>query len=113
MRKIILASGSPRRKALLNQLIGADFEVVESTYEEDNTQAIPPKELVMKHSIEKGKDVATRCKEGIVISADTLVVLDNGVLGKPKTAERARETLEKISGREIHVISGITLIDID
>jgi len=113
MKKIILASVSERRKELLALLIGNNFEVVVSSYEEDNTLNLSPKDLVLLHSLEKGRDVAKSLTEGIVISADTLVVFENQVLGKPKTPEKAKEMLNKINGRTVEVLTGMAVIDIE
>ncbi|PIS39074.1 MAG: septum formation protein Maf [Candidatus Nealsonbacteria bacterium CG08_land_8_20_14_0_20_43_11] len=113
MKKIILASVSERRKELLALLIGNNFEIVVSSYEEDNTLNLSPKDLVLLHSLEKGRDVAKSLTEGIVISADTLVVFENQVLGKPKTPEKAKEMLNKINGRTVEVLTGMAVIDIE
>lgn len=113
MKKIILASGSPRRKELLQMLIGDNFEVKTSAYEEDNTLVMTPKDLVLYHSLEKGRDVAKQLPEGVVIGADTVVVFENQVLGKPRSEDEAREMLEKISGQVVEVISGIAVINIE
>lgn len=72
MPKIILASSSPRRKDLLRQIIGDNFIIKTSSYEENNNLKMPPKNLVMRHSLEKGRDAAKHFKNGIVISADTV-----------------------------------------
>ena len=111
MKKIILASGSPRRKELLSLLIGNNFEVKTSAYEEDNTLAMSPKDLVLYHSLEKGRDVAKQLPEGVVIGADTVVVFDGQVLGKPRNEDEAREMLNKISGQVVDIISGIAVIE--
>lgn len=113
MRRIILASTSSRRKELLNMLIGDNFETIPSRYEEDNTLEMEPVELVKKHSLGKGKEVAEGLSDGIVIASDCLVFLENEALGKPKDKEDARKTLRKLSGNVIEVISGIAIIDID
>jgi len=113
MEKIILASGSPRRKELLSLLIGDNFEVKTSDYEEDNTLTMAPKDLVLYHSLAKGRDVAKQLSEGVVISADTVVVFENQVLGKPRNEDEAREMLEKINGQAVDIISGIAVINIE
>lgn len=112
MKKIILASSSPRRRELLKILIGDNFEIRTSGYEEDNSLDLPPKDLVLFHSLEKGRDVADKLPEGIVISADTIVVFENKVLGKPETAEKAKEMLDKINGQWVEIITGLAVIDI-
>lgn len=113
MKKIILASVSYRRKELLTLLIGSNFEVKESSYEEDNTLDLPPKELVMLHALGKGRDVASKLSEGVVISGDTIAVLNNEIFGKPHTPEKAKEILQKISGQTIDAISGVVVIHVE
>lgn len=112
MKKIILASASPQRKVLLAQLIGNDFEVSPSSYGEGTVEGLSPEELAVHHARKKAREVAQREKEGLIISADTLVVCNDEILGKPISEERAKATLEKISGQVIMVISGVTLLDI-
>jgi len=110
MNKIILASGSPRRKEVLEN-IGLDFVIAKSDYEEDMTLDMEPEKLAEFLSLGKAKDVAKRHTDAIIIAADTLVVLDHHLLGKPSTKEIARETLQIISGQTINVITGYTIID--
>lgn len=110
MKKIILASGSPRRKELLTR-IGLKFEIDVSKYEEDMTLAMSPFELVKFLSLNKGREVAPRHKESIIISADTIVVLDDKVLGKPKDADEAIQMLVELQGRAHEVMTGFTIID--
>lgn len=113
MRRIILASASPRRKELLKQLIGDNFLVYPSSYEEPLHPCMKPEELLLKHSIEKARDVAKHFDSGIVISADTSVIYNGEVLGKPGSPENAEKMLEKLSGRKIQVITGLTVLDLD
>ncbi len=113
MRRIILASESPRRRNLMKQILGNDFEVIPSSYEEDNCLGMKPKELAMHHSQQKARDVARKQKKGIVIGADTFVVFKDSILGKPKDSEDARRMLGLISGKEVLVITGLTVIDIE
>lgn len=110
MKKIILASQSPRRKALLKQ-IGLNFEVIVSNFEEKIEYGLKPNELAEKFSLQKAKDVAKKQKNAIVIAADTFVVLNNEILGKPETPENARRMLKKLSGKAHIVITGFTIID--
>jgi septum formation protein len=113
MRRIILASASPRRKELLKQLIGDHFVIYPSSYEEPLQTDLNPEELLMKHSVEKARDVAKHFNSGIIISADTSVICDGEILGKPNLPERAEKMLEKLSGRKIQVITGLTVLDLD
>lgn len=112
MKKIILASQSPRRKALLSQ-IGLNFEIDPSNYEEDMSLKMNPNKLAEFLSLGKAEDVAKKHKHSIIISADTIVAIDDEVFGKPKTNERARYMLNKLSGRAHSVITGFTIIDTD
>jgi septum formation protein len=113
MRQIILASASPRRKELLEQLIEDNFLVYPSTYEEISLPGLSPEELLKKHSIGKARDVAKHFNSGLIISADTLVICNGETLGKPKSPERAREMLEKLSGRKFRVTTSLTVLDLD
>lgn len=113
MRQIILASTSPRRKELLTQIIGNNFEIKESSYVEDNGLAMEPQKLVMYHAIGKARDVAKYIKSGIVIGSDTLVVYNNQVMGKPRDEDNAREMLVGMNGGLCTVLSGIAVIDVD
>ncbi|KKH94838.1 septum formation inhibitor Maf [Methanosarcina sp. 1.H.T.1A.1] len=113
MRRIILASASPRRKELLKQLIGDNFIVFPSSYEEPPQPGMNPEELLLKHSVEKARDVAKHFDSGILISADTSVLYNGEILGKPHLPEKAEEMLEKLSGKKIQVITGLTVLDLD
>lgn len=113
MRRIVLASASPRRKELLKQLIGDNFIVCPSSYEEPPQPGLNPEELMIKHSIEKARDVGKHFDSGIIISADTSVLYNGEVLGKPVSPENAKEMLKKLSGRRFKVITGLTVLDLD
>lgn len=110
MRKIILASTSPRRKELLEKA-GLVFEIVASDYEEDMTLPLSPSDLVKFLSRGKAESVALKFSDAIVIGGDTIVFLDDNVLGKPHTNKRAKEMLTMLSGKEHSVFSGFTIID--
>lgn len=109
-RKIILASTSPRRKELFS-ITGLDFEVVASDYEEDMTLDMPPHELAKTLSRGKAEAVVKDCPNHIIIGADTFIALEDQVLGKPHTAEKAKEMLEMISGKKLSLFTGYTVID--
>jgi septum formation protein len=113
MRQIILASASPRRKELLKQLIGDNFLVYVSSYEESSDPCLSPEELLLKHSVEKARDVAKHFDSGIVISADTSVICNGEILGKPQSPEKAEEMLKKLSGQRFRVITGLTVMDLN
>ncbi|AKB55926.1 MULTISPECIES: Maf family nucleotide pyrophosphatase [Methanosarcina] len=113
MRQIILASASPRRKELIKQLIGDDFLVYASSYEESPCPGIHPEELLLKHSVEKARDVAKHLNSGLVISADTSVLFNGKLMGKPKSSEEAEKILKLLSGQQFLVITGLTVLDLD
>ncbi len=106
--KVILASASPRRRQLLAEH-GVVFEVIPSEKEECADKNLPPREYCEKLAEFKAQDVFSS-HGGVVLGADTIVVLDGAVLGKPKTKEEARRTLMSLSGREHQVITGYCLI---
>ncbi|MBI2627484.1 septum formation inhibitor Maf [Candidatus Nomurabacteria bacterium] len=110
MKKLILASSSSTRKNLLTEA-GLNFEIDPSSYEEDITLLMSPKELVAHLSYGKAKDVASRHQEAIVLGADTIIVYQDKILGKPHTSERAKEMLKMLSGRAHLVVTGFTIID--
>ncbi|KPU42250.1 septum formation protein Maf [Oxobacter pfennigii] len=110
--RIILASKSPRRKEIL-QNIRLNFEVVESNYEEENSLSLRPEKLVMHLAYRKALDVAERISdEALVIGADTIVVHNGIIMGKPKDNEDSFDMLKKLSGNYHHVFSGICIIDV-
>ena len=111
MKRIILASASPRRKELLSQIIGNKFQVCSSSYAEEDIEKFEPDQLVRHHSLEKARDVARNYTDTLIISADTVVAIEGEVLGKPESKDDARMMLLKLSGRRIQVITGLTLLD--
>lgn len=111
MNRIILASASERRKELLEQLIGPNFDICVSSYAEDTGKGLDPVELVMHHSFEKAVDVADNLEKGIIISADTVVACRGEVLGKAANKRHAQEMLQKINGQQIQAITGLTVMD--
>lgn len=110
MRKIVLASASPRRKQIF-ALTGLKFEIDPSEYEEDLSLNLPPKELVIQMSQGKAKQVAKHHQNAIVIGADTVIVYQGEIIGKPQTQSRAKQILSKLSGQSHSVITGFTIID--
>jgi len=109
-RKIILASSSPRRRTLLEQ-IGLSFTVDASNGEEDLRQGKEPHKLAQNISLQKARLVAVRHPDALIIAADTLGVIDGKIIGKPGTEEEAREMLSLLSGRPHRVITGLTVMD--
>jgi septum formation protein len=109
-RKIILASKSPRRKRLLEQ-IGLTFEIRESEYEEDMTAQSDPYELAKFLALGKAEDVARHYDDAIVIGADTFTVYQGKFIGKPKDSEDAKRILKNFSGQSHEVVTGFAVID--
>lgn len=107
-KPLILASASPRRKELLS-LLGVPFEVKTMEVDERAMSGNSPAELVCNIAMGKGLDVAERNPHAIVISADTMVFIDDEPLGKPDNAEMAKEYLRKLSGRTHTVITGVAM----
>ena len=106
---IILASASPRRQQLLKQ-IGLNFEVVPSSIEEVIDNTLEPFQVAMSLASQKCNDVAAQIKEDcIVIGADTIVVKDNKMLGKPKNERDAFDMLSSLNGEWHQVVTGICL----
>jgi septum formation protein len=112
MKRIILASASPRREELLEK-IGLKFEVEPSNYEEDMRSKSSPDELAKSISLEKAKIVARRHRNAIVIAADTFIVFRGKIMGKPNTEAEAREMLVTLRGKSHSVITGFTILDTD
>jgi septum formation protein len=106
--KIVLASSSPRRRRLMQQL-GPDFTVVEpGPVGEVNSGR--PEEAVLGNALAKANDVADKHREAVVISADTVVVVGDRVLGKPLSASEAEEMLGLLQGRTHRVMTGIAVV---
>lgn len=106
--KLILASASPRRKELLEQ-IGLTFSVIPAKGEETITKK-QPHEVVMELSEQKALEVADcLTQECLVIGADTVVAVDGAILGKPKDEEDALKMLWNLQGRTHEVYTGVTL----
>ena len=110
MKKIILASASPRRRELLKKL-GLPFIIEVSDYEEDMTLKLKPRDLVKRFAVGKAEAVAIRQKNALVIGADTVVEYRGKLIGKPYTAAKAKETLLLLSNKEHLVHSGYCVID--
>jgi|SRR5581483_11149788 len=110
MRKIILASASPRRKKLLEQ-IGLKFSVVESNFPEDLEMNLAPAKLAEHLSLKKAETVAKKYKDAIIIGADTLVCFKNKIYGKPKDKKDAAYMLSLFSGTKHEIMSAFTIID--
>ena len=107
---IILASQSPRRRELLEQMGIPDFTVRPARGEEKAAPGLTPAQLVEALSLQKGLEVASGAQPGdLVIAADTVVAVEGRVLGKPHSRQEAAEMLSALSGRTHTVYTGVTL----
>ncbi len=105
---IILASGSPRRKELLHKLFD-DFKI-ESSDAEEFQDAAEPKKLAVENAKLKAKSVAKKYPSDVVIGADTIVVSNGKIFGKPADGCGACEMLRTLSGKKHEVITGIAVV---
>ncbi len=112
MKRLVLASGSPARKKILEQ-IGFPFVVDVSNYEEDMSLNMEPEELAKHLSQGKAKEVAPRHKNAVILAADSFAVFNGSLLGKPHTIENARKMLSMLSGQRHSFITGFTILDTD
>ncbi len=108
-RPILLASTSPQRRAILDQL-GIPFEAVAPAYEERDPPGLTPERAVRAHARGKARSVAALADGRAVLGVDTEVVLDGRVFGKPATATEASAMLHTLGGREHEVVSGLCLL---
>lgn len=109
MKKIILASGSPRRHALLTS-IGLQHHVVPSSVEEVFDPTLSADESAISLAIQKAQDVAKYETFDLIIAADTIVVLNNNLLAKPESREEAIGMLQMLSANTHLVITGVSLL---
>jgi septum formation protein len=106
--RLILASKSPRRYELLKQ-VGLDFEVIASNVMEGFAQRVSPQEQVIRLAEAKARNVAGGYPDSWVIAADTIVIIDGSILGKPRNREEAVEMIGHLSGREHWVLTGFSV----
>lgn len=109
-KRIILASGSPRRAEILASH-GVDFTVMTSDAEEKLEAETDPKTACMYLALKKALAVREKVKEGIIIAADTIVVSGGQIIGKPADEEDAFETLKKLRNGSHSVMTGVALCD--
>jgi septum formation protein len=109
VRPILLASTSPQRRAILEQL-GISFDVVAPAYEENDPPGLSPVEAVRAHAVGKARSVAHLASGRPVVGVDTEVVIDGQVLGKPGSMTEAAVMIRRLGGRAHDVVSGICLI---
>ena len=109
MKQLILASGSPRRAELM-RLMQLDFTVIKSGADENISAALSPAELVKELSYRKAEFVAKEYRDAYVVGSDTIVVLDDMILGKPKDRDDAYRMLRMLSGRTHTVYTGAAVL---
>ncbi len=113
MRKIYLATDSKARKRLF-RIFGIKFRVIPSRIKEERANKYSSyAKLVKRNALEKAREVAKKCKSGIIIGADTIVVQDGKIFGKPEDLNDARKMLRRLSARPQWLYTGIALIDKD
>ena len=108
--KLILASNSRTRKEVLDK-VGLVYDVIPSNIEEHSDKT-NPKEYVMDLSRQKAEAIAKELKEGVILSADFIIYIDDKKLEKPKTKEQAKNMLKNLSGRVNYALTGVTIIDL-
>ncbi|MGC5326614.1 Maf family protein [Brevibacillus sp. SYSU BS000544] len=109
-KTLVLASSSPRRKELLTTL-GIPFSIAVSDVDETTPLQFSPTEIVETLALRKAAKIAGEMKEGLILGSDTIVVLDDQVLGKPQDEVDAFRMLSMLQGREHTVYSGVAIID--
>lgn len=114
MKKIILASGSPRRKMLL-EWAEVPFEVIVSDTDESFSSSLSPSAVAVSIAQKKNQAVVDQLQNeisnSIVIAADTIVVLENEIIGKPVDRDNAIEIIQKLSGKKHEVITAVNIRD--
>ena len=110
--KYILASQSPRRSKLLDQ-IGINFETLPSNFIEDLSINLPPSNLSMNFAKNKAKAVAKKYKSRWVIGADTIVTIRGRIFGKPNSFDEGNEMLRALSGKTHDVFTGVSIQNIE
>lgn len=110
--RYILASASPRRRQLLQEM-GMKFRIIPSSIREKTAPGLTPAQVVRRLALQKAADVARRfkSKKYVVIGADTIVVRRGEILGKPRDPKHARQILNKLSGSIHFVYTGVAVID--
>lgn len=110
MKKIILASVSPRRATILKQ-IGINFKVEASNFKEKFDKKIKPHLLAQHLSLGKAESVAKKYNDAIIIAADTLIIFKGKIIGKPTNKLEAKKILKLLNGKVHSIITGFTILD--
>lgn len=110
LQPLVLASQSPRRKELLG-VLGIPFSIVVPETDESPRVGESPEDYVVRVARDKARNVASRVRNSIVLSADTVVTIDGEILGKPLDRADAIRMLTRLSGREHQVLTAVCVID--
>jgi len=108
-KDLVLASGSPRRLHLLRQ-VGLQFRALSASIDEEYNGR-KPEDFAMDMAVEKARTIAVTLERAIVLAADTIVVLDGKILGKPDDSTQAKKMLQSLSNRMHEVITGYSIFD--
>jgi len=111
-KKIILGSASPRRAEIL-KMAGVDFEVHAADVEEIVKPTLSPEEVTIDIAQQKLQAIQEHHRNEIILTSDTVVVIENDILGKPKNADDAKKMLQRLSGKQHSVITGVVLSQAD
>ena len=106
---LLLASSSPRRSEIL-RIVGWPFQTVAVEVDESLRSGEAPDEYVERLALAKAQDAATRHANGMILAADTTVVIDNQILAKPADRDEARQMLQALQGRWHQVLTGVALV---
>lgn len=109
MRRILLASESPRRRELMN-ITGIPFSCAYARITEQLDSDLPIQEAVMKLAMEKAENVFASHENEFIVGADTIVLIDGEILGKPKDEDDAKRMLKMLSGKTHEVITGVAIL---
>ncbi len=112
MKQIILASKSPRRHELLKQ-IGIKHQLADSHFDESSVEMDSPEKTAAVLAVNKARKIARLNPDDLVIGADTLVIFQDKILGKPRDYEEAYHMLSNLSGQTHCVITGLALVSIN
>ena len=110
MKKVILASTSQQRIEILSKT-NLKFDIIACEYEEDMSVKLKPAELTEFLALGKAKSIASKYKDSVIISADTIVFFKDKILGKPNSISDARSTLNMLNGGVNKIITGVAIID--
>ncbi len=110
MERLTLASGSPRRQEILTNL-GLNFTVLPANIDESPQLSEEPQSYALRMAVQKAMAAANKVESGLIIGADTIVVVDGQIMGKPRDVAEAAQQLRVLSGREHIVFSGLGIVD--